>query len=87
MAFYNDPYDVVLGTAENFVPRYATVFRLRTTVLYRGIVPRYTAVYHGIPQLYQNISNDVIFTNPYEGASDNNNETTYSVHFMYNHKN
>ena len=29
----------VLGTAENFVPRYAVVFRLRTAVLYRG-VPR-----------------------------------------------
>ena len=33
------------------------------------------------------MSMDVIFTNPYEGASDNNNETAYSVHFMYNHQN
>ena len=66
----------MLGTAENFVPRCTAVFRLRTAVLYRGI-----------PRLDQNISNDVIFTNPYEGpegASDNNNETAYSVHFMYN---
>ena len=35
---------VVLGTAENFVPRYTAVFRLRTAVLYRGI-----------PRLDQNI--------------------------------
>ena len=28
----------------------------------------------------------MIFTNLYEGASDNNNETAYSVHFMYNHQ-
>ena len=35
---------LVLGTAENFVPRYVAVFRLRTAVLYRGI-----------PRLDQNI--------------------------------
>ena len=31
----------------------------------------------------------MIFTNPYDGASDNNNnnQTVYSVHLMYNHQN
>ena len=33
------------------------------------------------------MSMDVIFTNPYEGANDNNNENAYSVQFMYNRKN
>ena len=65
----------VLGTAENLV--HTAVFRLRTAVLYCGI-----------PRLDRNIYlNDVMFTNPYEGASDNNNETAYSVHFMNNHRN
>ena len=68
----------MLGTAENFVPQYTAVFRLRTAVLYRGM-------YRDLIRISK--INDVIFTNPYESASDNNNETAYSVHFMYNHQN
>ena len=76
MLTFMTTFAMVLGGAQNFVPRYTTVFKLRTAVLYRSIL-----------RLDQNIKNDVIFTNPHEGASENNNETAYSVHFMYNHQN